>query len=137
MENLHEVQSDERRNVRKDGDFTMELLQWKIWPRIAPRDATPCGKPCRAASICPDAGAPIAAGQADVACAWAAAAARRQSRHRQSPPVVGIGSFAGSAAHQQSPESSQPNSVPQPEQVRRRLGGILPEGLRAPLRFVI
>jgi hypothetical protein len=85
----------------------------------------------------PTVGAPIAAGQADVACAWAAAAARRQSRHRQSPPVVGIGSFAGSSAHQQSPERSQPNSVLQPAQVRRRLGGASTDRLRLPLRFVI
>ncbi|MDE2067751.1 MAG: hypothetical protein KGK01_14845 [Bradyrhizobium sp.] len=45
---------------------------------------------------------------------------RRHSRHRQSPPSVGIGSFAVSSVHQQLPESSQMNSVPQPEQTRRR-----------------
>lgn len=50
----------------------------------------------------------------------AAAAFRRQSRHRQSLPWVGIGSRAVSSAHQQFPDRSQPNSVPQPEQVRRR-----------------
>jgi hypothetical protein len=49
-----------------------------------------------------------------------AAALRRQSRHRQSPPSAGIGSLAVSSVHQQVPERSQPNSVPQPEQTRRR-----------------
>jgi hypothetical protein len=45
---------------------------------------------------------------------------RKQSRHRQSPPSAGIGSFAVSSAHQQAPERSQENSVPQAEQARRR-----------------
>jgi hypothetical protein len=50
---------------------------------------------------------------------------RRQSRHRQSPPSIGIGigSFAVSSAHQQLPERSQQNSVPQAEQARRRGAG--------------
>jgi hypothetical protein len=48
---------------------------------------------------------------------------RRQSRHRQSPPSAGIGSFAVSSAHQQVPERLQLNSVPQPEQASRRGGG--------------
>jgi hypothetical protein len=34
-----------------------------------------------------------------------------------------MGSFAVSSAHQQVPESSQENSVPQPEQARRRGAG--------------
>jgi hypothetical protein len=45
---------------------------------------------------------------------------RKQSRHRQSPPSVGIGSFAVSSMHQQLPERSHANSVPQAEQARRR-----------------
>jgi hypothetical protein len=49
---------------------------------------------------------------------------RKQSRHRQSPPSVGIGSFAFSSAHQQLPERSQENSVPQAEQARRRGAGV-------------
>jgi hypothetical protein len=49
-----------------------------------------------------------------------AAAFRRQSRQRQSPPRVGIGSRAVSSAHQQFPDRSQPNSVPHPEQTSRR-----------------
>jgi hypothetical protein len=36
---------------------------------------------------------------------------------------VGIGSFAVSSAHQQLPDSSQENSVPQAEQARRRGAG--------------
>jgi hypothetical protein len=48
---------------------------------------------------------------------------RRQSRHRQSPPSAGIGSFAVSSAHQQVPDRLQLNSVPQPEQASRRGGG--------------
>jgi hypothetical protein len=48
---------------------------------------------------------------------------RKQSRHRQSPPSVGIGSRAVSSAHQQGPDRLQVNSVPQPEQARRREGG--------------
>jgi hypothetical protein len=35
---------------------------------------------------------------------------------------VGIGKRAVSSAHQQSPESEQPNSDPQPEQTTRRTG---------------
>jgi heme-degrading monooxygenase HmoA len=54
---------------------------------------------------------------------WLSAAAlRRQSRHRQSPPSAGIGSFAVSSAHQQVPDRLQLNSVPQPEQASRRGG---------------
>jgi hypothetical protein len=49
---------------------------------------------------------------------------RRQSRHRQSPPSTGIGSRAVSSLHQQGPERLQENSVPQPEQARRREEGI-------------
>jgi hypothetical protein len=49
-----------------------------------------------------------------------AAAFRRQSRHRQSPPWAGIGSRAISSAHQQFPDRSHPNSVPHPEQISRR-----------------
>jgi hypothetical protein len=48
------------------------------------------------------------------------AAFRKQSRHRQSSPSIGIGKRAVSAAHQQSPPGLQANSVPQREQVRRR-----------------
>jgi len=68
-----------------------------------------------------------------VARAWAAAASRRQSRHRQSLPVVGNGSLAGSSMHQQLPERSQPNSVLQAEQVRRRLGENSPGVLSVPV----
>ena len=57
-------------------------------------------------------------------CAKAAAAFRKHSRHRQSPPSVGIGSRAVSSAHQQGPERAQVNSVPQPEQARRREAGV-------------
>jgi hypothetical protein len=49
---------------------------------------------------------------------------RKQSRHRQSPPSAGIGSRAVSSAHQHGPERLQVNSVPQPEQARRRDGGL-------------
>jgi uncharacterized protein (DUF1800 family) len=49
---------------------------------------------------------------------------RRQFRHRQSPPSTGIGSRAVSSAHQQGPARLQVNSVPHPEQARRREGGI-------------
>jgi hypothetical protein len=49
---------------------------------------------------------------------------RRQSRHRQSPPSAGIGSRAVSSAHQHGPDRLQVNSVPQPEQARRRDGGV-------------
>jgi len=45
---------------------------------------------------------------------------RKQSRHRQSPPSAGIGSFAVSSAHQHWSERSQENSVPQAEQAMRR-----------------
>jgi hypothetical protein len=44
------------------------------------------------------------------------AAWRRQSRHRQSSPSIGVGRRAGSSAHQQSPESAHENAVPQREQ---------------------
>ena len=53
---------------------------------------------------------------------WAAAL-RKQSRHRQSLPFVGIGNRAVSLAHQHGPDRLQVNSVPQPEQARRREGG--------------
>jgi hypothetical protein len=49
---------------------------------------------------------------------------RKQSRHRQSLPSAGIGSRAISSAHQQGPDRLQVNSVPQPEQARRRDGGL-------------
>jgi hypothetical protein len=54
----------------------------------------------------------------------AAAAFRRQSRHRQSSPSSGIGSRAVSCAHQHGPARLQVNSVPQREQARRREAGI-------------
>ena len=44
------------------------------------------------------------------------AASRRQFRHRQSSPLIGIGSRTDSSLHQQGPESVQVNSVPQREQ---------------------
>jgi hypothetical protein len=47
----------------------------------------------------------------------------RQSRHRQSPPSTGIGSRAVSASHQHCPDRLHENSVPQPEQARRRVTG--------------
>ena len=53
----------------------------------------------------------------------ASAALRRHSRHRQSSPSTGIGSFAASSAHQQVPERSHANSVPQRAQARRRGSG--------------
>jgi hypothetical protein len=53
----------------------------------------------------------------------ASASFRKQSRHRQSLPSAGIGSRAVSSAHQQGPARLQVNSVPQPEQARRRDGG--------------
>jgi hypothetical protein len=49
---------------------------------------------------------------------------RRQSRHRQSLSSAGIGSRAVSSAHQHGPDRLQVNSVPQPEQARRRDGGL-------------
>jgi hypothetical protein len=52
-----------------------------------------------------------------------AAALRKQSRHRQLPPSVGIGNRAVSSAHQHGPAGLQVNSVPQPEQARRREAG--------------
>ncbi|WP_156041874.1 hypothetical protein [Bradyrhizobium sp. URHD0069] len=52
-----------------------------------------------------------------------AAMLRRQSRHRQSLPSMGIGSRAASSAHQHGPARLQVNSVPQPEQARRRESG--------------
>jgi hypothetical protein len=55
---------------------------------------------------------------------------RKQSRHRQSPPSSGIGSRATSSAHQHGPARPQVNSVPHPEQARRRDGGF-------PDRFVM
>jgi uncharacterized protein (DUF1800 family) len=54
----------------------------------------------------------------------AAAAFRKQSRHRQSSPATGIGSRALSSAHQQAPAGLQVNSVPHREQARRRGAGI-------------
>jgi len=52
------------------------------------------------------------------------AAARKQSRHRQSSPSIGIGRRAVSSAHQHGPARLQVNSVPQREQRRRREAGI-------------
>jgi hypothetical protein len=52
-----------------------------------------------------------------------AAIFRKQSRHRQSPPSSGIGRRAVSSAHQHGPARPQVNSVPQPEQARRREAG--------------
>jgi hypothetical protein len=52
------------------------------------------------------------------------AAFRKQSRHRQSPPSTGIGKRNDSSAHQQGPDRLQVNSVPQPEQARRREAGM-------------
>ena len=49
-----------------------------------------------------------------------AAIFRRQSRHRQSLPSDGIGSRTVSSVHQHGPLRLQVNSVPQPEQARRR-----------------
>jgi len=49
---------------------------------------------------------------------------RKQFRHRQSLPSTGIGSRAVSSAHQHGPARLQVNSVPQPEQARRRDGGL-------------
>jgi len=60
-----------------------------------------------------------------------AAIVRRQSRHRQSPLSVGIGSRVVSSAHQHGPDGLQVNSVPQPEQVRRR------EGVGVSRRFIM
>ena len=48
---------------------------------------------------------------------------RKQSRHRQSLPSTGIGRRAVSSAHQHGPDRLQVNSVPQPEQARRREDG--------------
>jgi hypothetical protein len=45
---------------------------------------------------------------------------RKQSRHRQSPPAVGIGNFAVSSMHQHAPDKSHENSVPQAEQASWR-----------------
>jgi hypothetical protein len=47
---------------------------------------------------------------------------RKHSRHRQSPPSDGIGKRAISSAHQHGPARLQVNSVPHPEQARRREG---------------
>ncbi len=52
-----------------------------------------------------------------------AAILRKQSRHRQSPPSLGIASRAVSSAHQHCVERLQVNSVPQLEQARRRETG--------------
>jgi len=49
-----------------------------------------------------------------------AATFRKQSRHRQSTPSTGIGRRTVSSAHQQGPARLHVNSVPQPEQARRR-----------------
>jgi hypothetical protein len=53
-----------------------------------------------------------------------AAALRRQSRHRQSPPSIGIGRRTTSSAHQHGPARLQVNCVPHREQARRREGAI-------------
>jgi hypothetical protein len=53
-----------------------------------------------------------------------AAALRRQSRHRQSSPSIGIGRRSTSSAHQHGPAKLQVNSVPHREQARRREGVI-------------
>ena len=53
-----------------------------------------------------------------------AAALRRQSGHKQSPPSDGIGMRKPSPAHQHDPDRLQPNSVPQPAQARRREGEV-------------
>jgi hypothetical protein len=55
--------------------------------------------------------------------ASAAAAFRKQSRHRQSLSSRGIGSRTVSSAHQHGPAKPQVNSVPQPEQASRREAG--------------
>jgi len=47
----------------------------------------------------------------------------KHSRHRQSPLSAGIGSRTVSSAHQHGPDRLQVNSVPQPEQARRREAG--------------
>jgi uncharacterized protein (DUF1800 family) len=52
------------------------------------------------------------------------AAFLKHSRHRQSPPSAGIGSRTVSSAHQHGPDRLQVNSVPQPEQARRRDAGV-------------
>jgi hypothetical protein len=53
------------------------------------------------------------------------AAFRKQSRHRQSSAAsTGIGRRAVSSAHQHGPARLQVNSVPHPEQARRRDAGI-------------
>jgi hypothetical protein len=53
----------------------------------------------------------------------ASAIFRKQSRHRQSLASTGIGNRAVSSSHQHGPDRLQVNSVPQPEQARRRDGG--------------
>jgi hypothetical protein len=65
-----------------------------------------------------------------------AAIFRKQSRHRQSPPSDGIGNRAVSSAHQQSPARLHVNSVPHPEQARRR-DEALSERLGFSKRFVM
>jgi hypothetical protein len=57
------------------------------------------------------------------ASSFAAAAFRRQSRHRQSSPSTGIGRRLVSSAHQHGPARLQVNSVPHQEQARRREAG--------------
>ena len=44
----------------------------------------------------------------------------KHSRHRQSPPALGIGSFTVSSMHQHWPDRSQPNSLPHSAQTSRR-----------------
>ena len=44
-ENLHEMQSTDCCSVREDGKCAMRRALWNIWPRLARRDATPCGDP--------------------------------------------------------------------------------------------
>lgn len=138
MENLHEMQSTDRRSAREDGGFVMWLRFWKIWPLLASPNATLCGDPfARSVEMSRRERASMKPDHPAAARACAAAASRRQSRHRQSPPAVGIGNFAGSSIHQQLPERSQPNSVPQAEQVRRRLSGTSPGKLSVPVGFVM
>jgi hypothetical protein len=63
----------------------------------------------------------------ETSCSYSAERAfaifRKHSRHRQSSPSTGIGSRAVSSAHQHVPDKSHANSVPQPEQARRRESG--------------
>jgi hypothetical protein len=57
-----------------------------------------------------------------VACGTAAIFLK-QSRHRQSSPLTGIGRRAVSASHQHSPDRLHENSTPQRGQARRREAG--------------